>query len=243
MTSIIPFGDHKNDGIIQMSFTLPVESSNAGKIAAKSLAEKMGVLNPEVIHDISLSTSATYYIIYGKTEKSIDISEIKDIEVSYEIHTKENIERALEEKYPKGITVIGASTGTDTHSVGIDAILNHKGYNGNYGMEAYKGFNITNLGSQVSNEELITESIQRNVDVILVSQTVTQQGLHLDNLTELVDLLEAESVRDRFLLICGGPRITLELAQELGFDMGFSKGTYAKHVASYIIANISKIKK
>ena len=44
----------------------------------------------------------------------------------------------------------------------------------------------------------------------------------------------AEGLRDKMIVVCGGPRITHELAKELGFDAGFGSGTYADDVASFI---------
>ena len=38
-------------------------------------------------------------------------------------------------------------------------------------------------------------------------------------------------IRDR---ACGGPRISHELAKELGYDAGFGMNTYADDVASFI---------
>src|SRR3712207_8490286 len=49
-------------------------------------------------------------------------------------------------KVGRRIVVFGACTGTDTHTVGIDAILNMKGYAGDYGLERYPGFEAYNLG-------------------------------------------------------------------------------------------------
>jgi len=63
---------------------------------------------------------------------------------------------------------------------------------------------------------------------------VTHKDLHLPNLTQLVDMLEAEGLRERFLLVLGGPRITPEIALELGFDAGFGAGTSPLRVAGYI---------
>ena len=48
-------------------------------------------------------------------------------------------------------------------------------------------------------------------------------------------MVEAEGIRDEVLLICGGPRITNELAKELGYDVGFTKGSYSNHVATFIV--------
>lgn len=63
---------------------------------------------------------------------------------------------------------------------------------------------------------------------------MTQKDIHIKNLTELVELLEAEGLRDNVILACGGPRITHELAKELGYDAGFGMNTYADDVASFI---------
>ena len=67
-----------------------------------------------------------------------------------------------------------------------------------------------------------------------VSQTVTQKDVHIKNMIELVEMLEAEGLRDKVILACGGPRISHELAKELGYDAGFGMNTYADDVASFV---------
>jgi len=148
--------------------------------------------------------------------------------------TMEETDFFIQQNLGRKIRVIGASTGTDAHTVGIDAILNMKGYAGHYGLERYKMIEAINLGSQVSNEDFIRKAVEFDADVMLVSQTVTQKNIHIQNLTELVELLEAENLRRRFLLLIGGPRISHELAKELGCDAGFGPGKYADDVASFI---------
>ena len=96
----------------------------------------------------------------------------------YEINEK--IEKELKRK----LVVIGACTGSDAHTVGIDAIMNMKGYDGEYGLERYPLIDAYNLGSQVSNEFLLAKAIELQADAILVSQVVTQKGVHLTNLAE-----------------------------------------------------------
>jgi len=127
-----------------------------------------------------------------------------------------------------------------TSSRGIDAIMNMKGYNGHYGLERYKGVEAYNLGSQVPNEELVAKAIELKADAILVSQVVTQKDVHIPNLSQLVELLEAEGIRDKIVLTCGGPRISHELAKELGYDAGFGTGSYADDVASFIVTEMAK---
>ena len=66
------------------------------------------------------------------------------------------------------------------------------------------------------------------------------KDIHILHLTKLIDMLEAEKLRDRFLLIVGGPRIENPLARELGYDAGFGAGKYADDVASFAVTEMVK---
>ena len=232
------YGDHLDDGMIQLSFTLPVPYCEEARKAAVVMASKLGIERPDVVHYERLLNGFTFFIVYGKCAHSVDFTAIELDATDRKEMTPGEIEAFIAENLGGQVVVVGASTGTDTHTVGIDAILNMKGYNGHYGLERYKGIQAYNLGSQVPNEVLVAKAMEVGADAILVSQTVTQQQLHVHNLTELVDLLEAEDLRDDILLICGGPRITNELAKELGYDAGFSKGCLPFHVGSYMVTEL-----
>jgi beta-lysine 5,6-aminomutase beta subunit len=239
LKQVKPYGDHLNDGMIQLSFTLPVPYTRKAEKAALILANKMGLEKPYVVHYEELLEGYTFFVIYGRCSHTVDYSAIELDDNDSITISQEEIEVFIKEHIKRDIVVVGASTGTDTHTVGIDAILNMKGYNGRYGLERYKGFIVYNLGGQVPNETLLAKAIELNADAILVSQTVTQQQLHIHNLTQLVDLLEAEGIRDDIILLCGGPRISNELAKELGYDAGFSKGCYPNNVAAYIVKELA----
>ena len=62
------------------------------------------------------------------------------------------------------------------------------------------------------------------------------------DLVELVELLEAEGLREKVVLICGGARITHELAKELGYDAGFGPKKYAEDVASFTVQELIRRK-
>jgi beta-lysine 5,6-aminomutase beta subunit len=96
------------------------------------------------------------------------------------------------------------------------------------------------MGAQVACEEVIRKVYETKADAILISQVVTQKNIHITNLTRLVDMLEAEGLRDKVTLVVGGPRISHELAKELGYDAGFSSNTYAEHVASFLVQEIKR---
>ena len=57
---------------------------------------------------------------------------------------------------------------------------------------------------------------------------------------KVVEMLEAEGLRDKVILACGGPRISHELAKELGYDAGFGMNTYADDVASFIAQELDR---
>jgi beta-lysine 5,6-aminomutase beta subunit len=234
-----PYADHLGDGIVQLSFTLPVPYGLAARKAAQELAAKMGLDHPEVVHYQGLTDGYTYFVMFGECVHTVDYSSLSGEGFDIEYMGEQEIEAYASEHIGRPIVIVGAATGTDTHSVGIDAMLNLKGFHGHHGLEGYKAFQTHNLGSQVPNSVLVARAIDLDADAILVSQTVTQQNLHIANLTELVEIIEAEGRRKQMILTCGGPRVSNELAKELGYDAGFSKGTYPHHVASFIVRELA----
>lgn len=234
LKAIKPYGDTMNDGKTQLSFTLPVPDGDEAVEAAKQLMKKMGFDEPMVVYHRELTKGFTYIIAYGSCTHTVDYTAIHVPKVESTTWSMEETDEFIKKNIGRKIRVIGASTGTDAHTVGIDAIMNMKGYAGHYGLERYEMFETLNMGSQVLNEEFVAKAIEFNADALLVSQTVTQKDIHIKNLTELVEILEAEGIRDKVILIAGGPRITHELVKELGYDAGFGANTYADDVASYI---------
>ncbi|MDD3050078.1 MAG: OAM dimerization domain-containing protein [Candidatus Cloacimonetes bacterium] len=237
--NVKPYGDTLNDGKMQFSFTLPVPASELGKEAATMILKKMGVDQIDVCYYNDLGEGFTHFVAYGSTSASVDISTISVKTVDTPVMSMEETDEYIAQHIGRAITVVGACIESDAHTVGIDAIMNMKGYNHRFGLERYRFFNAVNMGAQVASEDLIKRAVEENADVILVSQIVTQKDIHIKNLTRLIDLAEAEGVRDRLLFICGGPRISHELAIELGYDAGFGSGSYATDVASFIAISLA----
>lgn len=235
---IKPYGDTTNDGAIQLSFTLPVKAGGVAREAAKRMCEQMNLENPQISYMRDLGGGYTFFVVYARVKEPIDLSQIDVPEVNVPTWDMEQVNAIAREKLGRKITVVGACTGSDAHTVGLDAILNMKGFHGDYGLERYSEFVTVNMGSQVPNEVLVAKAREIHADAILVSQVVTQKNIHLSNLTQLVDLLEAEGMRDQVILIAGGPRITHELAVELGYDAGFGPGTVPSQVAAYVLQEL-----
>ena len=240
LTKVKPYGDTMNDGKTQISFTLPVPCGDEAIEAAKQLMKKMGFENPLVVYFKELTKGFTFVNCYGSCTHTVDYTTIHVPKVESTVMGMKETDEYIREHVGRKIIAIGASTGTDAHTVGIDAIMNMKGYAGHYGLERYDMFETLNMGSQVPNEDFIAKAIEMNADALLVSQTVTQKDVHIKNLTELVEMLEAEGPRDKVILVCGGPRISHELAKELGYDAGFGSTSYADDVASYLAQEMAK---
>lgn len=240
LTKLKPYGDTMNDGKVQMSFTLPVKDDEQGEEAARQLVKKMGFEDPNVAHHKALDAEFTFYVVYGSCVHSVDYTAIHVQKVEEPTMDMHAVDAYVEENIGRKVVIVGASTGTDAHTVGIDAIMNRKGFAGHYGLERYEMIEAYNLGSQVPNEEFIAKARELNADVLLVSQTVTQKDVHIQNLTELIELLEAEGLRDKFIVACGGARITHELAKELGYDAGFGAGKFAEDVATFAVTEMVK---
>jgi B12 binding domain len=82
------------------------------------------------------------------------------------------------------LVVVGATVGTDAHTVGIDAILNVKGHAGEKGLEYYREIRVVNMGAQVPVSSLVARAATERADAVLVSQVVTQWDAHLVNARE-----------------------------------------------------------
>lgn len=234
-TGVKPYGDTLGDGRMQLSFALPVALDEASKEGAKRLALMMGLDEPAVAHAEDMGQGFSFYVLYGRCQHQLNLNAVQVAKPEYEVLDKDGINEKIARSMGRKMVVIGATIETDAHTVGIDAIMNMKGYNGHKGLESYHEVRAINLGAQVDAEDLVARAIEEKADVILVSQVVTQKNIHLDNLRKLSDLLKSGGLRDKVVLIVGGPRISHELAKELGYDAGFGTRTYAEDVASFAI--------
>ncbi len=234
-----PYGDTLNDGAVQLSFTLPVPDGSKGREAARLLVEKWGFEQVEIVHSHALSENYSFYAVYAHSPVGIDMDTVHVEEaVGDTYYTMDESDAIIKEKIGRKLVVVGACTGFDAHTVGIDAIMNMKGYNHHFGLERYQEIDAYNLGSQVPNDKLIDFAEKVHADAILISQIVTQKDIHIKNLTEFIELIEARGLREKYIILVGGSRISNKLAIELGFDGGFGQGTYADHVATFIIDRI-----
>ena len=183
LTCVKPYGDALNDGKVQIAFTLPVPYGEEAEECAKQYAKKLGLEEPNVCYYCELTEGYTFFNIYGSASATIDYTAIKVPKVEGTVMDRVECGEWIGENIGRDIVVVGASIESDAHTVGIDAIIQMKGFHGHFGLERFKN---------------------------VVAYT------------------------------CGGPRISHELAQELGYDAGFGPGKYAEHVMSYVMQEVQK---
>lgn len=233
------YGDREGDGMVQMSFTLAVLPGDRAKEAAKRFAESHGLREPLITAMEQCSQQHTYFVVYGHSDHRVDLDAIDVKELPQKELSREDIEK-IGKKLGRKIVVVGACTGSDAHTVGIDAILNYKGFAGEKGLESYKCFDAHNLGAQVENIDLLERAKALGADAILVSQVITQRNCHKENAAALIDLLNKQGLGRNMLLLLGGPRIDHKLALELGYDAGFGPGTKPSAVAAFIATHVEE---
>jgi len=224
--------------MVQLAFVLQLPPSARAREAAKHFAEMHGLKEPLVATMEECAEGYSYFVVYGHSEHAVDVSRIDVPEVRTEALSREDIEHRIQSRLGRKIVIVGACTGSDAHTVGIDAVINYKGYAGDKGLESYKGFDAYNLGAQVENEQLAERARALEADAILVSQVITQRNCHKENAAALIDLAKKQGWRDGVVMLLGGPRIDHKLALELGYDAGFGPGTKPGEVASFLVEKL-----
>ncbi len=231
------YGDTTGDGMVQLSFTLPIRNDARAEGAAALFAKKMGLEPAMVVHAKGMGPDFTFFVVYGRSSVVVDLAEVVVVEREFPLLSAKEVNLAVRSGLKRKLTVLGACIGTDAHTVGIDAILNVKGFAGEKGLEYYREIRVVNLGAQVLVPELVERARRERADAVLVSQVVTQKDAHLHNTRELSAAFAAEwpNRGDRPLLVIGGPRFDPSMATDLGVDRIFGRGTTPREVASYVV--------
>ena len=181
-----PYGDTTGDGMVQVSFTLPMPHSKVAEGAAAQLANKMGMDPALVVHAKAMGPDFTFFVVYGRVNHLVDTDQVEVVERDYPLLTPKEVNaRDQASGLRRRLTVVGGCIGTDAHTVGIDAILNIKGFAGEKGLEYYRELKVVNLGAQVRCRSSSRGPATEKADAVLVSQVVTQRDAHLLNTQEM----------------------------------------------------------
>ena len=70
--SIRPYGDRRDDGVVQLSFVLPVPPGERAREAAAEVARKMGMEHVLVAAMEPAADRYTFFVVYGRTTVAVD---------------------------------------------------------------------------------------------------------------------------------------------------------------------------
>lgn len=105
-----------------------------------------------------------------------------------------------------GRVVIGTVEG-DQHDIGKNLVAM---------MMESKGFEVIDLGTNVSADRFVEEAITRQADFVCCSALLTTTMI---NMKKVVEKAEAEGVRKKFTIMVGGAPVNADFARKIGADI------------------------
>jgi methylmalonyl-CoA mutase cobalamin-binding domain/chain len=82
-------------------------------------------------------------------------------------------------------------------------------------MMSVSGLDVQDLGADVAPMEIVERAQQAEADIIGLSSLMTTS---IPQMKEVIDLLEAMELRERFFVIVGGGPVTHDHAEQIGAD-------------------------
>ncbi len=126
----------------------------------KQFLERLGFHTVGIAECSAIDPDFTFFVAYGRTEVGIDPDQVKGDYLEVEEMDYYAINALIKERLGRKLSVVGAAIESDAHTVGIDAIMNMKGFAGNYGLERYPEMDALNMGA---------------TDALLVGGALTQE--------------------------------------------------------------------
>src|SRR5215510_3682366 len=112
---IRPYGDTTGDGMVQVSFTLPVPHDKRAEGAAVQLATKMGLDPAMVVHAKAMGEGFTFFVVYGRVHHLVDLSQVVVAERDFPLLSTKEINSLVKTRLRRRLSVVGACIGTDAH--------------------------------------------------------------------------------------------------------------------------------
>ncbi|HEX5405286.1 MAG TPA: D-ornithine 4,5-aminomutase subunit OraE [Pseudonocardiaceae bacterium] len=222
-----PEAEQSGDGLVTLSMFIPLPEWQ-GDAAALLFAERMNLRDARIVDRVVLHPAeGVQYDLVGRAGVDVRRTELPESMPARGQGGPETVRAAL---VGRRLRVVGATLGNDEHSIGLQEVTNIK----HQGLEWF-GVTCVNIGSSVLVERLLDEAVEQGACALLASLIVSHREIHQVTMRKLCDTAVERGVRDRFLLIAGGPQVTDELARDCGMDAGFGRGTKGVDVARFLL--------
>jgi len=123
---------------------------------------------------------------------------------------------------PAGVVIIGTVEG-DLHDIGKDLVAM---------MLEGAGFQVVNLGVDVSADAFVRAARESQADIVAMSALLTTTMV---NMRGVVEALEAAGVRDTVRVMVGGAPLSSEFAESIGADGYASDAASAVRLAKHLL--------
>jgi corrinoid protein of di/trimethylamine methyltransferase len=123
-----------------------------------------------------------------------------------------------------GTIVIGTVKG-DLHDIGKNLVAS---------MLEGSGFEVVNLGVDISSEKFIQSIVEHKADILCLSALLTTT---MNYMKEVIRMLEESGVRNQVKVMIGGAPISSAFAKEIGADGYSSNANAAVSVAKQLLAS------
>lgn len=128
---------------------------------------------------------------------------------------------------PIGKIVLGTVKG-DLHDIGKNLVRM---------MFAGAGFEVIDLGVDVTAEQFFDSAEENDVQIIAMSALLTTT---MNQMKEVIDYFEEKGVREKYKIMVGGAPVNKKFSEEIGADMYTDDAATAAEVAkSYVLGEIA----
>ena len=110
-----------------------------------------------------------------------------------------------DQSYTLGRVVIGTVFG-DLHDIGKNLVAS---------MLEGCGFEVVNLGVNVTAERFVDAVVEHHADILCLSALLTTT---MTNMREVIDALHTAGIRNRVKVMVGGAPVTADFARQIGAD-------------------------
>jgi len=125
---------------------------------------------------------------------------------------------------PAGRVVIGTVKG-DLHDIGKNLVAS---------MLEGGGFEVIDLGTDVSPEKFVTAVKERNANIVCLSALLT---VTMPSMKTTIEALASDGVRDKVKVLVGGAPVTQQYASEIGADGYGENANVAVQLARRLVAH------
>ncbi len=122
-------------------------------------------------------------------------------------------------------TIVFGTVMTDIHEIGKNIVIT---------LMKTHGFNVIDLGANVSPTTFVDEAQKANADVIAMSALMTTTMTYQK---DVIDYLREKGLRDKYIVLVGGGPVDAEWAEQIGADGQSDSAVGAVEITKKLISS------